>query len=44
MTSGVWAVTLDTGASTTVTSGRSVKLVANEKIKIGDVTVDVQAV
>ena len=44
MTSGVWAVTLDTGAATTVAAGRSVKLVANEKIKIGDVTIDVQSV
>ncbi|HEY4980740.1 MAG TPA: PrsW family intramembrane metalloprotease [Pseudolabrys sp.] len=44
MTSVVWAVTLDTGATTTVAAGRSVKLVANEKIKIGAVTIDVQAV
>jgi RsiW-degrading membrane proteinase PrsW (M82 family) len=44
MTSGVWAVTLDTGAMTTVAAGRSVKLVANEKIKIDAVTIDVQAV
>ena len=44
MTSGVWTVTLDTGAMTTVAAGRSVKLVANEKIKIGAVTIDVQAV
>jgi len=44
MTSVVWTVTLDTGATTTVAAGRSVKLVANEKIKIGAVTIDVQAV
>ena len=44
MTSVVWTVTLDTGAVTTVAAGRSVKLVANEKIKIGAVTIDVQAV
>jgi hypothetical protein len=44
MTSAVWTVTLDTGATTTVAAGRSVKLVANEKIKIGAVTIDVQAV
>lgn len=44
MTTGAWAVTLDTGISTEVAPGRSVKLVANEKIKIGAVTIDVQAV
>jgi hypothetical protein len=44
MTTGTWAVKLDTGASTEVAPGRNVKLVANEKIKIGDVIIDVQAV
>lgn len=44
MTSGEWAVTLDTGAATSVAAGRNVKLVSNEKIKIGAVTIDVQAV
>jgi RsiW-degrading membrane proteinase PrsW (M82 family) len=44
MTSGAWAVTLDTGATTSVAGGRSVKLVAKEKIKIGEVIIDVQSV
>ena len=44
MTTGTWAVTLDTGASTEVAPGRNVKLVANEKIKIGDVVIDVQSI
>lgn len=44
MSASTWAVTLDTGATTAVANGRNVKLVANEKIKIGDVTIDVQAV
>ena len=44
MSASTWAVALDTGATTSVANGRNVKLVANEKIKIGDVTIDVQAI
>lgn len=44
LTQETWAAVLESGASTNVPPGRHLKLVAGEKIRIGAVTIEVEAV